>query len=333
VSDVGAVVIGRNEGERLVRALASLRATNLPIVYVDSGSSDGSVAAARAAGVEVVALDAARPFTAGRARNEGFARLRQLHADLRYVQFVDGDCELSATWIAEAVGFLNGREDVAIVTGRLTERDRSASVYNTLCALEWKRPIGEISACGGIFMARASAFADVGGFDEAVPAAEDDELCLRLRGKGWRIWSLDAQMARHDAAMTRFSQWWRRARRAGYAYAQGAAMHGHTADRHFVRDVRRIWFWALFVPLAALLPAWWTRGWSLLILLAYPLLAVRIYMSGRRRGWSAGDARLYAIFTLLGKWPGLLGVLEFHRRHRAGAPHRPIEYKGATKPA
>jgi len=171
VSDVGAVVIGRNEGERLVRALASLRALNVPIVCVDSGSSDESVAVARAAGVEVVALDAGRPFSAGRARNEGFARLRQLHAELRYVQFVDGDCELSAGWIGQAVQFLEGRADVGIVAGRLIERARNASVYNTLCALEWERPIGEISACGGIFMARAAAFADAGGFDETVAAA------------------------------------------------------------------------------------------------------------------------------------------------------------------
>jgi GT2 family glycosyltransferase len=332
VTDVGAVVIGRNEGERLVRALACLRAQNVPIVYVDSGSIDGSVAAARMAGVEVVALDAGRPFTAGRARNEGFTRLRQLHAELRYVQFVDGDCELSDGWIAEAVRFLEGRADVALVAGRLIERDRGASVYNTLCALEWERPIGEISACGGIFMARAAAFADIGGFDEEVPAAEDDELCLRLRGNGWRIWSLDTEMARHDAAMTRFSQWWRRAKRAGYAYAQGAAMHGGTPERHFVRDVRRIWFWALIVPLAALLPAWWTRGWSLLALLGYPLLAARVYVSGRRRrGWAMADARWYAFFTVLGKWPGLLGMLEYHRRRRGAGRHRAIEYKGGAK--
>ncbi len=173
----------------------------------------------------------------------------------------------------------------------------------------------------------------MGGFNPDVPAAEDDELCLRLRGNGWKIWSLAAEMGRHDAAMTRFSQWWRRAKRAGYAYAQGAAMHGQTADRHFVRDVRRIWLWALIVPLLTLLPAWWTRGWSLLILVAYPLLVVRIFMSGRRRGWTSRDAWLYAIFTVLGKWPGLLGVLEFYRRHRTGKSHRPIEYKGETKPA
>lgn len=49
---VGAVIIGRNEGARLVACLASFPGWVRPLVYVDSGSTDGSVAAARAAGAE-----------------------------------------------------------------------------------------------------------------------------------------------------------------------------------------------------------------------------------------------------------------------------------------
>ena len=43
--DLGAVVIGRNEGARLERCLDSLQGTVACIVYADSGSEDGSVAA------------------------------------------------------------------------------------------------------------------------------------------------------------------------------------------------------------------------------------------------------------------------------------------------
>jgi len=93
-------------------------------------------------------------------------------------------------------------------------------------------------------------------------------------------------------------------------------MHGNTPERHCVRDCRRIWFWGLLIPLLAIVPAWWTRGWSLLVLLGYPLLAFRIYASGRKRGWSATDARRYALFTVLAKFPGLLGMLEYHLRRK-----------------
>jgi hypothetical protein len=40
--DIGIVVIGRNEGDRLTRCLQSLQMENLPVIYVDSGSTDGS---------------------------------------------------------------------------------------------------------------------------------------------------------------------------------------------------------------------------------------------------------------------------------------------------
>jgi len=309
---IGAVVIGRNEGARLGESLAALRAQSVPIVYVDSGSTDASVRLALEAGAEVVALDASFPFTAARARNAGLARLTELRPAVEKVQFVDGDCVLETNWLGNAAAFLDGRDDVAVVTGRLTEQHRDASIYNALCALEWERPVGEIPACGGIFMARVEAITEVGGFRDDLKAGEEGELCLRLRQKEWKIWSLDAPMASHDAAMTRFSQWWQRARRAGFAYAEGAAMHGNSPERHCVRDCRRIWFWGLILPLASIVPAWWTRGWSLLLLSGYALLAARIYITGRRRNWTPRDARTYALFTVLAKGPGMLGMLEYH---------------------
>ena len=86
-SRIAAVLIGRNEGARLVAALAAIPPDVFPIVYVDSGSTDGSVAAAQAAGARVVNLDMSRPFTAARARNEGFAALG---TDLpEFVQFIE----------------------------------------------------------------------------------------------------------------------------------------------------------------------------------------------------------------------------------------------------
>jgi GT2 family glycosyltransferase len=316
LAQIGAVVIGRNEGARLGESLAALRAQSVPVVYVDSGSTDDSVELARAASAQVIELDTTAPFTAARARNAGLARLTELHPAIEKVQFVDGDCVLETNWIADAAAFLDARTDVAIVTGRLTERQRDASVYNARCALEWERPVGEIPACGGIFMARVAALREVAGFRDDLRAGEEGELCVRLRGRGWKVWSLAQPMASHDAAMTRFSQWWKRATRAGHAYAEGAAMHGHAPERHCVRDCRRIWFWGLVVPLLAILPAWWSRGWSLLILLGYPVLALRIYATGRKRGWTPTDARHYALFTVLAKFPGLLGMLEYHLRRK-----------------
>ena len=222
-----AIIIGRNEGHRLIRCLAAAAPEFAPLIYVDSGSRDGSVDAARAAGAQVVALDMDRPFTAARARNSGFAALQaQDGAMPEFVQFIDGDCEMQPAWADRAVALLRDRPDIAIVAGRVRERHPEASVFNRLCDAEWDAPAGPADAVGGIFLARSAAFAAVGGFDPTLIAGEEPDLCHRLRDAGWRIWRLADEMTLHDAAMTRFGQWWRRALRGGHAAAEGAARHG-----------------------------------------------------------------------------------------------------------
>lgn len=140
---VGAVVIGRNEGARLIACLTSLQDHVGRIVYVDSGSNDGSQDAARKLGVHVVDLDVSVPFTAARARNAGLAALMAETDPPALVQFVDGDCTLDAGWIAVARAFLQEHAEVAVVCGRRRERFPDASLYNRLIDLEWDTPVGE----------------------------------------------------------------------------------------------------------------------------------------------------------------------------------------------
>jgi GT2 family glycosyltransferase len=328
----GIVVIGRNEGDRLRGCLNSVSDAGATFVYVDSGSTDGSSALAASAGAIVLELDPSKAFSAARARNEGFERLAELVPQLSIVQFVDGDSDLAAGWLDRGIAALDASPEPVVVCGRVLEKDPEASIYNRLCSLEWQKDPGEIPTCGGIFMARAEAFRAAGGFRSDVVAGEEDELCLRLRRQGGKIQLLDADMARHDAAMKRFSQWWKRARRGGHAYAQGAALHGNSEDRHFVRDCQRVWFWGLLLPLLILVSLWPTRGWSAALLLLYPLGALRIYGTGRRRGWSRRDARLYAFFTVLAKFPGLAGMISYHLRRWRGKPATLIEHKQAGTP-
>jgi GT2 family glycosyltransferase len=321
---LGIVVIGRNEGERLQRCIASTAGSGARLVYVDSGSTDGSVERVRAAGHDVVELDRAVPFTAARARNAGAARLRAVEPDLQFVQFVDGDCELCPGWLGAARAFVARRPDVVAVAGRLRERHPDASIYNRLCDLEWDMPAGEARACGGIAMLRLDAFAAAGGFREGLIAGEEPELCVRLRAAGGKIWRVADDMAWHDAAMTRFPQWWRRTRRAGHAYAEGAALHGAPPERHYVAERRRALLWGLALPLLAVAGA--LLHWSLaLLLLAYPLQIARLWVRHRRERGAAPLAR--AFFLVLGRFPEALGVLGFWlRRWRAGPTHL-IEYK------
>lgn len=322
---VAAVVIGRNEGARLVACLASLGARPgagaTRIVYVDSGSTDGSVAAARAAGAEVVELDLARPFTAARARNAGLAALAEGAAP-ELVQFVDGDCEVRPDWIATARRFLAANPRAAAVCGRRRERFPEASVYNRLCDAEWNRPAGPARACGGDAMMRRTALEAVGGFDPELIAGEEPELCVRLRAAGWEIWRLDAEMTLHDAAMTRFGQWWRRTRRGGHAFAEGAWLHGAPPERHCVAETRRALLWGAALPLATLAGAL-ASPWAFLLLFAWPAQILRL----ARRGGGGQEAWERAFFLAIGRIPEALGALEFHWRRLRRRPAGLIEYK------
>jgi GT2 family glycosyltransferase len=325
--DVGVVAIGRNEGERLRACLESVVGEARAVVYVDSGSTDGSVALAARLGCEVVRLDPRLPFTAARARNVGVARLRAVAPEVAFAQLVDGDCEVVEGWLPVARARLAARADLAVVCGRRRERHPEASVFNRLCDVEWDTPVGEAAACGGDAMVRLAAFEAVGGFDPSLIAGEEPELCVRLRRAGWAIERLDAEMTRHDAAMTRLSQWWRRARRAGHAYAEGARRHGAPPERHWVRETRRAVLWGGVLPAVAFGAALPTLGASLGLLAGYGLSAARVYRATRRRGRPAEDALPYAVFTTLGKLPELQGVLDYHLGRLRGRRRGLIEYK------
>ena len=323
---VGAVAIGKNEGERLRVCLLSLAHRVDHIVYVDSGSTDGSVEFAKSLGAHVVQLDDSIPFTAARSRNAGVARLREVAPEVQLFQLIDGDCELIDGWLDHAARFLQENREYAAAAGQLRERFPDASVYNYLCDVEWATPVGDADACGGIVMMRAAAFQSVDGFRPDLIAGEEPELCFRLRERGWKIRRLDIDMARHDVAMTRFSQWWRRARRAGHAYAEAAHMHGNTEERMGVNESRRIVAWGLVLPALALGGAPQTGGWTLLLLLAYPLNVVRI----ARRLRSEGQSRPWtlAFFLMLSKVPEALGWLRFQWGRLTGDRSEIIEHKG-----
>lgn len=323
-SGIGVVVIGRNEGERLKNCLQSLLNVAGKIVYVDSGSQDNSVQMAKEMGIHVVELDLTIPFTAARARNIGFQWLLNNYPGFNYVQFVDGDCELVEGWVQKGLAFLSANPQFAVVCGRRRERFPAASIYNRLCDFEWDTPIGETKSCGGDAMMRVDAVAKVGGYRVDLIAGEEPELCVRLRSAGYKIWRLDGDMTLHDAAMMHFSQWWRRTMRGGYAFAEGAYLHGVTDERYYFKESLRAWIWGGIIPMLVLIIGFYKGkvGWVFISL--YPLQIVRLALLGK---YSFQDNWLRAIFLVLGKFPELLGQFQFLWNFFRRSKAQLIEYK------
>lgn len=317
LTTTGIVVIGRNLGPRLALCLASLKGSPCPVVYVDSASTDGSPEAAMAAGVTVVRLDPSEPMSASRGRNEGVASLSAHHPGLAFVQFVDGDCELHAGWLEHASMALAGRPTLGAVCGHLTEKHAARSIFARMLDLDWRGPVGEIPACGGIFMVRLIAFNAIGGFSLTMPAGEEAEFCARLRAAGNTVLRIDEPMCTHDADMHTLGPWWSRTARVGHTFAKSSRLTGPSADPNMSRRVRSVVLWAGLLPMLAVIGAAGTVLWIPLALIPlgvfglYALQLVRLRAQRRAAGASPADANISAAFVLLAKFAQLQGCLRY----------------------
>lgn len=316
---MGVVAIGRNEGERLKQCLRSIP-DNIPVVYVDSASSDGSAAFARSRNAIVVELDLATPFTAARARNAGRDALLGQWPSLKYIQFVDGDCEFEPEWLSQALQFLDNEPSVAVVCGRRRERYPERSFYNRMCDSEWNTPIGEADACGGDAMFRVSALAQLRGYDPRMIAGEEPELCHRLRGLGWRVWRIDCPMTIHDADMHRPRQWWRRTIRSGFGYAQvWNKTRTGLGEPLYARQLVSALFWTFGIAAIGLAAALVLGPPGLL---AAPLLwVIQLARLARRGGF------MWAGHLLVGKVAETIGILRFLVSSLRGQSQGAIFYK------
>lgn len=334
---IGVVVIGRNEGERLRKCLESVKENADRVVYVDSGSTDDSMVMAQAMGVEVHELDTSVPFCAARARNAGFAQLMQCHPQVEFVQFIDGDCEITQGWLSTATQVLSSRPEVAIVVGLLNERFPEVSIYNRIGEVEWNfSGTGEVKSVGGVFMVRRSAFESVGGFDITLTAGEEPELCHRLSQKSWIFLRLDRRMAWHDLAMTRFSQWWIRQVRNGYGSAYVGRGFGLP---DFQLNNLRVRFWAIWLialPLVGVvvgISAGVTAGLlsALSILAIWPAQVVRVAIRNVHRVNSRPLALAYAFFVMTAYFPQMVGQAKYFADRLRKRSNRLIEYKGSSR--
>jgi len=318
VSKLGVVIEGFNEGDKFKRCLKSLENKNCLIVYVDSGSTDGSLELAKLHNLLIVNLDVSTiPFNCARARNAGFDKLLEVDSSIEYIQFIDADCEMDITWLQYAIECFDEDGTLGVICGRLREKYRNISIYGRLCDMEWDTSIGDIDACGGIAMMRASVFKSVGGFNINLRAGEEVELCRRIKEFNYRIVRVKQEMGLHDADITNFTQWAGRISKYGFATADSISRG--LGDLQKRRYVFRALLWAGVMPAIALtgLVGGFFDAFFLiipmLVVCLYILLALRIYIGRRKHGDIVSDSWLYAAFCIVGKWPELMGMLRFWR--------------------
>ncbi|WP_435015594.1 glycosyltransferase [Tundrisphaera sp. TA3] len=335
---IGVVAIGRNEGPRLAECLESIAGID-HLVYVDSGSTDGSDRVALDLGADVVRLTSGPPFTAAWARDAGVDRLAQRAPGLDYVMFIDGDCTLDPGWLGRAVAALDADPGLAVVCGRRREREPGRSVFRRLLDIEWDVPPGRsVDDCGGDAAFRISAYRDAGGYARDLPVGEEPELCHRLRDRGWRIDRIDAEMTSHDMGEASIGPWWRRHARQGYA-ALDIARRFPGPSGPYRRRVRSAWVWGVAVP-AGILAASAVGprlidaspiACGLAAAMVYPLQVARMARQVRHRVDGLGLRLAYGLAIVAASWAHLAGQATYLADRLAGRAPRLLEYRASRE--
>lgn len=327
---ISVVIIGRNEGERLRLCVQSVLAMRRPrfeleIVYVDSGSTDSSVALAESMGVRVIPLQPERP-TAALGRNAGW---RAAHGSI--VLFLDGDTVLHPDFVAASLPHFSDPA-IAAIWGHRRELHPERSIYNRILDLDWIYRPGLTAFCGGDALFRRSVLKRTDGFDDTLIAGEEPELCRRIRALDFTILHVDHPMTGHDLAITRWQQYWRRSTRAGHAFAEVSDRFRATDQPFWSEESRRNLNRApvlLALPLAGFAASLYFR--SLVPLSGVVLfgLAIAVRSSWKAR-WKSRDRLallLYGAHSHLQQIPIFVGQLQYRWNRRKGKRSLLVEYK------
>jgi hypothetical protein len=324
------VVIGRNEGDRLgqcLQAVANMdrEGFEVEVIYVDSGSMDGSIALAKAAGVHTISLISERP-SAALGRNAGWQA-----ASGTVILFLDGDTVLHPRFVCDSLPEF-ASEEIAVIWGHRRELYPRRSFYNRTLDLDWIYKPGLTPFCGGDALFRRHVLEQTGGFNETLIAGEEPDLCRRIRNLGYKILHVDRPMTGHDLAIFGWEQYWKRAVRAGHAYAE-VSERSRGSNAPLWQDAARGNRRRALVILGSVMAA---IAVSALLRDVWPLLAVALFLatlsvrSAWLARWKSDDVvalLLYGAHSHLQQIPIYMGQLQYRRNQRKGRRATLIEYK------
>lgn len=199
---VDIVVIGRNEGPLLEKALQSSLAAAIEfsglgiprphILYVDGQSTDNSLIIARQLGIMCYGVTG-KPNPA-KGRHEGFS-----HCDGKYTFFIDGDMEIYPGWLTTGIKYLENHPDIAGTAGfcdwEVYEGNSFRRIPNyTNIKRNGQNVTGDV---GGAFIYRAEVLRLIGDFDPTMVRVGELELYYRIVAAGYKLVYLYSPMVIH----------------------------------------------------------------------------------------------------------------------------------------
>jgi GT2 family glycosyltransferase len=200
VSAVTVVIITRDRRDGLLQTLRRLQALpeRPPVVVVDNGSTDGTVAAVRASHPDVELVALGRNLGAA-GRNVGACVART-----RYVAFSDDDSSWAPGALTRAVDLLDAHPRLALVAAKVLVGDEG--VTDPTCEAMARSPLPHepdlpgspvlgFIACGAVV--HRERFLAVGFDERCGVGGEEALLAIDLAGRGWGLAYVDEVVALH----------------------------------------------------------------------------------------------------------------------------------------
>ncbi|MBL8888597.1 MAG: glycosyltransferase [Planctomycetaceae bacterium] len=194
------VLIGRNEEQFIGGAIESVlaaksRIPGLEVIFVDSASTDRSIEVAQQHPIRILQLRKNWPLCVAAGRYIGY-----LHSHGKYIFFQDGDSNVNADWLVEAVEFMESHPEFGGIAGVLDEEYVDAAGVHSggvpnVFQQDLSKDIIEIKHLGGIALYRREAMVVAGPVNPHLPTAEDHELCMRIRNAGYKLARIKGRMA------------------------------------------------------------------------------------------------------------------------------------------
>ncbi|MGM0398723.1 MAG: glycosyltransferase family 2 protein [Halobacteriota archaeon] len=218
------VIITENEADRVERCIESVfdacqTVPTFEVALVDSASTDRTVELASEYPITVLRIPESDTVSCGAGRYVG-----DHFVDGEMVLHVDGDMELTESWLPRAIEHLEAEEDIAAIEGNLDESTQT--------------DVREVDKVGGVMLYDADKLGEIGGFDPYLHGYEDVDVGYRLRNAGYRLLKLPEVSAIHhdEAGMGEPVRRWRQ----GYFFAPGQAIKKSlTTPAVLVRLIRR----------------------------------------------------------------------------------------------
>jgi hypothetical protein len=315
---VSFVIPVRNDAARLHRCLASIVRNEYPralieIVVVNNESTDGSARVAREYGA--IVIDAAGDCVAAHRNRGARAALGSI------IAFADSDHEVDPLWIDTAVAVLADPEVAA--TGAPCIAEPAANwvqlQYDGLRNHPMTRQDVAWLGSGNLAVKRA-AFENVGGFNAALTACEDVDLCNRIRRAGYRIVADPALRSIHfgDPRTLRalfLGELWRGRDNLRVTFS-GPKTFTHL--RSALIPVAQLAALAMCV-VAVLVQWWWLAALALAQALAPAALRAAVILRRRLRPTLSGAAQALAVAVVFDLARAVALVLRGSHRARRSA--------------